>query len=479
MTPSPTPPPRSAEAAERARERCPLPAHGLLEPAGAQRDPVALLRSQDEGRLPELVPLRHERMAASPFAFFRGAALVMAHDLARRPATGLEVQLCGDAHLSNFGVFGTPERRLLFDLNDFDETARGPWEWDVLRLAASLAVAGRQNGVGRGERRGVVAAAARSYRRAVRGFARESTLAVWYAAADTEQVRHQYARGKEASRRTEAALRKARSRDSRRLLGTLTEEVAGRPRFASDPPVLVPARELLGPAGRTALAERMTRLLDGYRETLVSDRRFLLDQFDVVDIARSVRGLGSVGTRSWLVLLTGRADGEPLFLQVKEAGESALTAAGAVPSGAPGAGHGGERVVAGQRLMQAASDTFLGWLSVVDADGVPRDYYVRQLRDWKASAAVERMTPGGMRSYGELCGWTLARAHARSGDRMALAAYLAKGKVLDEALADFAEAYADRNDEDHRRFCAALEAGDLAPGPARPSRATASGGPSA
>jgi uncharacterized protein (DUF2252 family) len=475
VTTSSTPPLRSQVAAERARERCPLPAHGLLEPASAQRDPVALLRSQDEGRLPELVPLRHERMAASPFAFLRGAALVMAHDLARRPGTGLVVQLCGDAHLSNFGVFGTPERRLLFDLNDFDETARGPWEWDVLRLAASFAVAGRQNGFGRGERRSVVAATARSYRRAVRGFARASTLAVWYAAADTEQVRRQYARDKEASRRTEAALRKARTRDSRRLLGTLTEEVAGRRRFAADPPVVVPARDLLSPVEHTALAEHMTRLLDGYRGTLVSDRRFLLDQFEVVDVARSVRGLGSVGTRSWLVLLTGRADGEPLFLQVKEAGESVLAAAGAVPS----VEHGGERVVAGQRLMQAASDTFLGWLSVVDADGVHRDYYVRQLRDWKASASVERMSPGGMRSYGELCGWTLARAHARSGDRTALAAYLAHGKVLDEALADFAEAYADRNAEDHRAFRAALAAGDLAPGPARPSRATPSGGPPA
>jgi uncharacterized protein (DUF2252 family) len=450
-----TTPPGSAGAAARARERCPLTAHGPMRIADADRDPVALVLSQDAERLPELVPLRHERMAASPFAFFRGAALVMAHDLARRPSTGLTVQLCGDAHLSNFGVFGTPERRLLFDLNDFDETAPGPWEWDLKRLAASFAVAGRQNCFDRGERRTAVTAVVRSYRRAVRGFARQSTLAVWYAAADAEQVRRQYAMGKQAARRTDKALRRARSRDSRQLLGSLTDEVDGRRRFVADPPTVVPARELLSPVEHAALTERIARILDGYRETLVSDRRFLLDQFEVVDVARSVRGLGSVGTRSWLVLLTGRADGEPLFLQVKEAGESVLTAAGAAVSCA----HQGERVVAGQRLMQAASDTFLGWLSVLDAGEVHRDYYVRQLRDWKASAAVERMTPDGMRVYGELCGWTLARAHARSGDRMALAAYLAEGKALDGVLADFAEAYADRNAEDHRRFRAALASG--------------------
>jgi uncharacterized protein (DUF2252 family) len=469
--PGPRPDPDARAAAGRAaRARAPLAGHAGIGP-GTGRDPLAVLAAQAATRVPDLVPIRYGRMLASPLAFYRGSAAVMAADLAGTPVSGLACQLCGDAHLANFGMFGTPERRLVFDLNDFDETYPGPWEWDLKRLVTSLVVAGRDNGFGRKRRRAVALAAAAGYQAAMARFAGMGELAVWYARADLDELGPQLARQLSKARRErwDQARARARGRDSLRATGKLTAVVAGRRRFVADPPLLVPVRDLLPDLDRDRLAGQLHGLLAGYRHSLPPDRRRLLDRFELIDVARKVVGVGSVGTRCWVLLLRGRDDGDPLLLQVKEAGRSVL--AGHLPAGTgggadrgSGAGPGGEgeRVVGGQRLMQAASDIFLGWVSAAGVDGARRDFGVRQLRDWKGSAVVDTMDPGTLRRYGELCAWTLARAHARTGDRIAIASYLDGDAAFDHALLDFAERYADRVEADHGALAAAVRAGRVA-----------------
>ncbi|HEU5038455.1 MAG TPA: DUF2252 domain-containing protein [Nocardioides sp.] len=438
-----------------ARRDVPLASHCVARPDGP-RDPVGLVLEQAQSRVPELVPIRHGRMLVSPFTYFRGAALPMAADLAGLPTSGLRVQLCGDAHLANFGAFASPERRLVFDLNDFDETLPGPFEWDVKRLAASLVVAARDNEYDAADRRRIVLEAVRSYREAMRRFAGMPMLDVWYTHLDIEAAVHEVGSQLEKARRkkTEKALAKARTRTSMQALGKLTELVDGRRRIVSDPPLIVPIEQLVDQVESEELYAQLRELLGSYRSTLQSDRRHLVEQFTLVQMARKVVGVGSVGTRAWILLLES-TDGEPLFLQAKEAQASVL---------APYAGRSrydnqGERVVAGQRLMQAASDIFLGWQRVSGIDDRERDFYVRQLRDWKLSVPIEEVVPSGMLVYAQLCGWTLARAHARSGDRIAIAAYLGRSDAFDLALAEFAEGYADLNELDHAALAAAVADG--------------------
>jgi uncharacterized protein (DUF2252 family) len=381
----------------------------------------------------------------------------MASDLSHTPSPGLRTQICGDAHLTNFGVFGSPERNLLFDLNDFDETAPGPFEWDVKRLAASLEIAGRANGYRAKERRAVVVATVQSYRESIRSFALQGNLAVWYARLDVDQALRD-ARGSlpiEGSRRVEKAMAKARTRDSMSALEKLTTLRDGRPRIVGTPPLIETVDTLFPGRDPDDVMTEMRDLIRAYRSTLVPDRRHLLEQYRLVDMARKVVGVGSVGTRCWILLLEGIDGADPLFLQAKEAQESVLAAY----TGTRHRGQAGQRVVKGQRLMQAASDIFLGWQQAAGVDGVPRDYYVRQLRDWKASLPPELMVPAGMTVYGRLCGWTLARAHARAGDRVAIGAYLGRKDTFEQAVADFAASYADQNDKDHSDFAAAIAAG--------------------
>jgi uncharacterized protein (DUF2252 family) len=452
-------PEERATRGKQARTAAPLASHAVFEPSADRPDPLALLEEQAASRVPELVPVRYGRMMASPFSYFRGAALPMASDLAATPVSGLSVQACGDAHLSNFGLFGSAERRLVFDVNDFDETLPGPWEWDVKRLAASLEVAARQNGFGGKDCRQVVTAAAASYRRAMRSFAVLTNLQVWYLRADADQVRAEFQSQLKARQRklADKGLAKARTSDSMQAVAKLTRIVDGQPRIISDPPLVVPIDELLpAETDRTAVRHQLTGLIAKYRRTLETDRRFLLELFEVADLARKVVGVGSVGTRCWIVLTLGRDESDPLFLQVKEAQESVLSRF-CGPSAYP---NQGQRVIAGQRLMQASSDIFLGWQRTeTDLDGQQRDYYVRQLRDWKGSADIETMTPRDLRMYAELCGWTLARAHARSGDRIAIAAYLGGSDAFDQAIRTFAAAYADQNERDHQALIEAVRSG--------------------
>jgi uncharacterized protein (DUF2252 family) len=386
-------------------------------------------------------------MIVSPFTFYRGAALLMASDLAGTPRSGLTVQVCGDAHLLNFGVFGSPERRLVFGLNDFDETLPGPWEWDVKRLAASFAIAGRDNGHPLKKRRKVVTTVVESYRTAMREFAGMANLAVWYAHLDVDTflVELRSRAPKALHERTAATLAKARTRDSTQALDKLTHVVDGERLIISNPPLVQPVEELFEGVEREQVLESLRTVLRGYRRTLQKDRRHLLEEFRLAHAARKVVGVGSVGTRAWILLLFGRDGNDPLFLQAKEAKPSVLEPF-VEPAHHPS---NGARVVYGQQLMQASSDVFLGWETVQGQDGVQRDYYVRQLRDWKGDAAVETMSPSTMGMYGRECGWALARAHARSGDRVAIASYLGAGDVFDQALADFAEAYADQNERDY------------------------------
>ncbi len=405
------------------------------------------------------MPVRYGRMLASPFSYFRGAALPMASDLAATPVSGLAVQACGDAHLSNFGAYASPERALVFDLNDFDETLPGPWEWDVKRLAASLEVAGRGNGYPRRQRREIVTATIRRYRGAMSGFAGLTNLAVWYARADVGELREQFGPQLSARQRkgVDQGMAKARTRDSLQALSKLTRLVDGRPRIVADPPLVVPLDDLLpGQLDRSGAETELGSLIAKYRHTLETDRRYLLEQFQLADMARKVVGVGSVGTRCWIVLMLGRDRADPLFLQVKEAERSVLENF----AGTSEYASHGQRVVAGQRLMQASSDIFLGWQrNEAEPDGTPHDFYIRQLRDWKLSLDIEAMAPADMRAYGELCGWTLARAHARSGDRIAITAYLGRSDVFDQAIADFAASYADQNERDYQALAAAAASG--------------------
>ena len=444
-----------------ARAAVPRDSHAVFDPGPDRPDPLALLEEQAKARVPELVPVRWGRMMVSPFTFYRGAALPMAADLATTPVSGLAVQACGDAHLSNFGIFGSAERRLVFDVNDFDETLPGPWEWDVKRLAASLEVAGRGNGFGGKDRGEIVMASVARYRQAMRDFAGMSNLDVWYARADVEDLRAQFESQLKARQRklVDKGMTKARTSDSMQELAKLTHIVDGRPQIIADPPLIVPITDLLPKdTDQAAFAAQFKDLLGKYRRTLETDRRYLLDTFEVADLARKVVGVGSVGTRCWIVLMFGRDESDPLFLQVKEADVSVLSRF----VGASKYANMGQRVVAGQQLMQATSDIFLGWQRTeAGLDGQQRDFYVRQLRDWKFSMPIEIMVPRGMRTYGEACGWALARAHARSGDRIAIAAYLGSADIFDQAVTRFAAVYADQNERDHQALVDAVASGRL------------------
>jgi len=439
-----------------ARAVAPLESHAEFTPGGP-RDPVGLLLEQSTSRVPELVPIRHGRMLVSPFTFYRGAALPMAADLATTTNSGLRVQLCGDAHLSNFGAFASPERRLVFDVNDFDESLPGPFEWDVKRLAASLAVAGRDNGFPAKARRKITLAAAEGYRTAMRAFADQPLLQVWYAHLDIEQAIGGFRSQMKGKRfkKAEALLAKAHTKDSTLALRKLTTVADGQRRIISDPPMIMPIEDVFADVQAGAIYAEIHTVLGKYRRTLQSDRRHLLEQFSLVQVARKVVGVGSVGTRAWILLMDAGDGTEPLFLQAKEAQPSVL----AEYCGRSQYTNQGERVVAGQHLMQAESDIFLGWTRATGPDKVDRDFYVRQLKDWKFSAPIELMIPSGMAVYAGLCGWTLARAHARSGDRVALAAYLGGSTRFDEAIADFAETYADQNERDYAALQAAVKDG--------------------
>jgi uncharacterized protein (DUF2252 family) len=454
--------PRGADArAEAGREaRQAVPRSGLAEwsPAAGREDPVAVLERQAATRIPELVAIRYGRMLRSPFAFFRGAAAVMAADLAGTPSPGLRVQLCGDAHLSNFGTFAGPDRRMVFDLNDFDETLPGPFEWDVKRLAASIEVAARHRGFPPQAGRKAVRAAARRYRETMARLAGMRTMEVWYERQEIDELLAEYRRGANgADPELDRRLAKARAKDSLRALAKLTAVSEGRRRFLHEPPLLVPLDELLEPEEAERAAAMLRGCLRSYRASLAAPQRALLDRFTVADMAHKVVGVGSVGARAWVVLLLGRDDGDPLVLQVKEAQPSVLEP----HLGASAYSRHGRRVVEGQQLIQASSDILLGWLTAEGLDGVQRDFYVRQLWDAKGSADLERMSPGRFTTYAELCGTALARAHARSGDPIALAAYLGRSDTFDRALAGFAGRYADRNAEDFAALEAAADDGRI------------------
>jgi len=441
------------------RAEIPRGAHATWEELPDRPDPIALLEEQAKTRVPELVPIRYGRMLVSPFAFYRGAATVMASDLAATARSGLRAQLCGDAHLANFGVFGSPERRMVFDINDFDETLPGPWDWDLKRLAASMEVAGRDNGFSKSARSDIVLTTVRAYREAMRNFASLRHLDVWYASLGVEETldRLRSHVGRDRLSVTRRNVAKARTKDSVQAYEKLTHEVDGQRRIISDPPLIVPMDEFVKDAVRDDLEEQVRQIVRGYRGSLQDDRRHVLEGYNFTDMAHKVVGVGSVGSRAWIILLIGRDDKDPLFLQAKQAQASVLERF----LGKSVYPNNGQRVVAGQRLMQAASDIFLGWYRVKGADGVERDFHVRQLRDWKFSAEIADMDRVLFTTYGRLCGWTLARAHARSGDRIAIAAYLGKSDEFDKAIAAFAIAYANQTERDYQALAAAVKSGRI------------------
>jgi uncharacterized protein (DUF2252 family) len=458
VVPHLTPAERAARG-KAARAEVKRSAHGEWEPAAERRDPVDLLEEQAATRVPELVPIRYGRMLVSPFTFFRGAAYVMASDLAGLPRTSLEVQLCGDAHLSNFGAYAAPDRRLVFDVNDFDETLPGPFEWDLKRLVASFAVAGRDRGFDAKQRRTINRTVTSAYRAAMNDFADMGTLARWYARIDVEQIVQLFSR-RASTKRTkqlDRGVAKAQTKDSLKAFGKLTHLVDGEARIVSDPPTIVPVEELVQPGEADALDDFLHGLVRSYRQTLPGDRRRLLEDFRYAHAARKVVGVGSVGTRAWIVLLLGRDERDPLFLQAKEAEASVLEQF----LGKSGFAEHGQRVVEGQQLMQSASDIMLGWLRSTDAEGVERDFYVRQLWDSKGSAAVGSMDPKSLKMYAKVCGWALAKSHARSGDAIAISSYLGKSDRFDRAIASFAETYADQNDRDYAALKAAADSGRI------------------
>jgi uncharacterized protein (DUF2252 family) len=479
------------------RDQTPPSSHAGWKPAAGRPDPLKLLEEQDATREPDLVPVRHGRMMVSPFTFYRGAAKIMAADLKDTPTAGLDAQLCGDAHLSNFGAFASPERRLLFDLNDFDETLPGPFEYDVKRMAASFTIAARNNAFAKADTRAVTQASVTAYREAMAGFAQMRTMDIWYAHLDEDQLmaaahvavselkqdvtaaKKQEKRAKQAKaekrdaqaekrdrqqekdavlaeKRLQKSAAKARTRDSLQALSKLCEVVDGQYRIVSQPPIVVPSRDLAATFGLSPdeVMPVIHEQFRAYRATLQDDRRHLLERFKVVDSARKVVGVGSVGTRAFIVLLQGRDEQDPLFLQIKEATASVLEAY--LPKSRYK--QHGERVVQGQRMMQAASDIYLGWTKGLD---VNRHFYWRQLRDMKGSALVEAMTPTGMTFYAQICGWTLARAHARSGDPIAIAEYLGGSDEFDKSITDFSERYADQNEKDYQKFVKAIRSGRL------------------
>ena len=467
---------------EQARRRTPPSAHSGWKPAPGRPDPVTLLEQQDATRMPGLVPVRHGRMMVSPFTFYRGAAAIMTADLKNTPVAGLEAQLCGDAHLSNFGAFASPERRLLFDLNDFDETLPGPFEYDVKRMAASFTIAGRNNGFSKADTREATLASVTSYRQAMASFAQMRTMDIWYAHMDEDQVvkaargalagfekeataakkgarkqaKKRAKQAKKAARGAEKARVKAHTRDSLQALSKLGELFDGKYRIVSQPPIVIPARDLAPMSGVSPgdLDQVVRQQFQAYRATLREDLRRVLDHFQIVDMAHKVVGVGSVGSQAFIVLLQGRDANDPLFLQVKQATASVLE--GHLPKSR--FRQHGQRVVQGQRMMQAASDIYLGWTRDPEDN---RHYYWRQLRDMKASAEVESMTPLALTFYAWTCGWTLARAHARSGDPVAMAAFLGEGGEFDRSIADFSQRYADQNERDYQAFVNAIRAGRL------------------
>src|SRR5215217_2987210 len=459
-----------AEHGRQAREHTPLDSHTGWRPATDRPDPVGLLEEQNVTREPDLVPVRHGRMLVSPFTFYRGAARIMAADLRDTPVAGLHVQLCGDAHLSNFGAFASPERRLLFDLNDFDETLPGPFEYDVKRMAASFTIAARNNGFAKADTKAATLGSVAAYREAMTGFAAMGTMDIWYAhlaedelmqgvrsaAAEASKTKKERKAAKRAEKTAEKTAAKARTRDSLQALSKLGEVVEGRYRIVSQPPIVVPMRDLAATYGLSAdeVERGLHAQFRAYRATLRDDQRQLLERFELVDVARKVVGVGSVGTRAFIGLLQGRDEHDPLFLQVKEATRSVLE------DHLPKSRYKqhGERVVSGQRMMQAASDIYLGWTKGEDRT---RHYYWRQLHDMKGSAEIESMAPLGLSFYAGICGWTLARAHARSGDPIAIAAYLGKGDQFDRSITDFAQRYADQNELDYQAFAEAIRSGRL------------------
>jgi len=456
------PHPAPAERAARgraARSASPRRAHAEWSPAPDRRSPVAILQQQAETRVPELVPIRHARMTASPFAFYRGAAAIMAADLATTPNSGIRVQCCGDAHLANFGGFAAPDRTMVFDLNDFDETLPGPWEWDVKRLVASFEIAARSREFDEATCVAIVEATARSYRTSRREYAAMGNLDLWYLRVGEEAVfDHIDPRVNPAGvKRLRKSLAKAKGKDSLRARDKLTELVDGQYRIKSDPPLVMRLEDLVPDTEATRIVELLRQWFRGYRESLEPGRRVLLESYELIDVARKVVGVGSVGTRCWIVAMQGRDADDPLFLQIKEAEASVLEP---YVRKSVYANHG-RRVVEGQRLTQSASDIFLGWDRAQDMGDRPRDFYVRQLWDGKLSPQIDIMEPEMLEAFGDLCGSTLARAHARSGDRTAIAAYLGTGPAFDTAISAFAVSYADQNDRDYAEVLAAIEAGDL------------------
>ncbi|MFF7277824.1 DUF2252 domain-containing protein [Streptomyces griseorubiginosus] len=450
-------PAERAAIGKNARARASRSSHGFLEAGPERFDPVEVIERQSATRVPELVPIRYGRMLESPFRFYRGAAAIMAADLGAAPDTGLRVQLCGDAHLLNFRLLASPERHLVFDINDFDETLPGPFEWDVKRLATSFAIAGRANGFSLKEQNTIVRTCVRAYRKRMRDLAGMRTLDIWYAQDDVERLRALLASSmdKKTRRRTTRATEQARTRTHLQAFAKLTRSTSEGRRIAADPPLITPLRDLLADAADNQQEKELQTVLEEYTLTLPSERRHLLHHFRLVDMARKVVGVGSVGTRCWILLLLGRDDGDPLLLQAKEAQESVLAA----QTGADRFDNQGRRVVTGQRLIQTTSDIFLGWTHVVGIDGHERDFYVRQLRDWKGIVHPETMDPGLLGLFARLCGASLARAHARSGDPIAIAAYLGSGDRFDQALTGYAQSYADRNEQDFEALAAAVRSG--------------------
>ena len=447
-----------------ARAKVPRSAHGRWEPAPDRPDPVALLEEQAASRVPMLVPVRYGRMLVSPFTFYRGAALIMASDLAGTPVSGVTVQLCGDAHLSNFGLFGTPERQMIFDINDFDETLPGPWEWDVKRLAASFEIMGRDRGFSPADRRAIVTAGVGEYRNRMRQAAGMGGLDAWYDHLEVgmllklvrQEVRVKRVTKVEA-RAFERDVGKAYTRDNTRVLTKRAAEVDGELRIAADPPMIIPIEDLITPGSEWEdPVPLIKKLLSTYRRTL-GHQHHPLEEYRYVHAAYKMVGVGSVGTRCYIMLMLGRDHNDPLFLQIKEAQASVLERF----VGKSHYAHHGQRVVSGQRLMQAATDIFLGWVRIRGLDGVTRDYYVRQFQDWKGSADVDNMLVPGAALYARLCAATLARAHARWGDRIAIASYLGNGDAFDRAIADFSAVYADQNEKDYEAFAAAVRSGRL------------------
>jgi uncharacterized protein (DUF2252 family) len=449
-----------------ARAKVPRASHASFSAAPDRPDPVSLLEDQAKTRVQELVPIRYGRMLVSPFTFYRGAALIMASDLSTTPRSGLNAQVCGDAHLSNFGAFGSPERSLVFDCNDFDETLPGPWEWDVKRLAASFVIAARVRGFSKSARKEAVLTLGQTYRETLRTMALMTNLDVWYSHIDVDQLislldAQAAATGSKTGARLAATATKlatkALTKDSMKAVDKLTKVVDGERVIVSEPPLVVPIEELFPEVEQQAMVELFHGLIRKYRQTLPTDRRDLLEQYSFARVARKVVGVGSVGTRAWIIMMHGRQPNEILFLQAKEAEASVLER---FTKKSVYANHGA-RVVAGQRLMQAGSDIFLGWQRVQGIDGVPRDYYIRQLQDWKGSVDTDNAVPEGMQVYAALCARALARAHARSSDRIAIASYLGSNATFDKALATFAESYADQNERDYESFAEACRSGRL------------------